>query len=55
MEESWEVVSEREMPLWYYLPAHPEARIRASDREVLQAWSGTGNARVQRERGRDDD
>jgi hypothetical protein len=55
MEESWEVVSEGEMPLWYYLPAHPEARIRANDREVLQAWVGTGNGRGQPERGRDDD
>lgn len=56
LEETWEAVSEGEMPLWYYLPAHPDARIRASDREVLQAWirSGTGGVRAER-RGREHD
>jgi hypothetical protein len=47
MEESWETVSEGEMPLWYYLPAHPEARISASDRDALRAWVRTGTSRVQ--------
>lgn len=50
MEESWEAVSEGEMPLWFYLPAHPDARIRAGDREVLQAWARTGTGRVRSER-----
>lgn len=44
LEESWEVVDEGEMPLWYYLPAHPEARIRAQDRAVLRAWAAEGTA-----------
>jgi hypothetical protein len=37
--ESWEEVEEGEMPLWFYLPAHPEARLSAQDRSVLRAWS----------------
>jgi hypothetical protein len=37
--EIWEEVEEGEMPLWYYLPAHPEARLSDADREALRAWS----------------
>lgn len=40
MEEIWEEVDEGEMPLWFYLPLHPEARISASDRAILARWSG---------------
>jgi len=39
MEEIWEEVQEGEMPLWFYLPMHPEARISATDRAVLERWS----------------
>ena len=42
MEETWEEVEEGEMPLWFYLPMHPEARITSTDREVMRDWaSGT--------------
>jgi hypothetical protein len=37
--ESWEKVEEGEMPLWFYLPTHPEARLSAQDRSILRAWS----------------
>jgi hypothetical protein len=40
MEEAWEEVEEGEMPLWFYLPMHPEARISAADRAVLRRWAG---------------
>ncbi len=39
LHESWETVEEGEMPLWFYLPTHPEARLSAQDRSVLRAWS----------------
>ena len=39
MEEAWEEVEEGEMPLWFYLPMHPEARISAADRAVLMRWA----------------
>jgi hypothetical protein len=48
MHESWEEVSEREMPPWFYLPPHPDARLTASDRASLRAWSrsaATGGGR----------
>jgi hypothetical protein len=33
-----EEVEEGQMPLWYYLLAHPEARISEEDLEVLRSW-----------------
>lgn len=27
------------MPLWYYLPLHPDARLSPSDLELLDAWA----------------
>jgi len=41
-EEIWEEVEEEEMPLWYYLPTHPEARLTEQDRQALRAWSNGG-------------
>jgi hypothetical protein len=38
MHESWEDVAEGEMPLWYYLPPHPEARLTDQDRAALRRW-----------------
>jgi hypothetical protein len=39
MHESWEEVEEGEMPPWFYLPPHPDARLSAADRETLRRWS----------------
>jgi hypothetical protein len=33
------MVDEGEMPLWIYLPTHPDARPSAQDKAVLRAWS----------------
>jgi hypothetical protein len=38
-EEMWEEVEHGHMPLWYYLPLHPEARLSAEDRARLRAWA----------------
>ena len=39
--EIWEEVDEGEMPPWFYLPLHPEARLSDSDRVVLRAWAAS--------------
>jgi hypothetical protein len=39
MKESWEEVAEGEMPLWFYLPPHPQARLSAADLVALRAWA----------------
>ena len=39
IEEVWEEVEEGEMPLWFYLPLHPEARLSPDDMERLEAWA----------------
>ena len=38
LEEIWEDVEEGEMPLWYYLPLHPEARLSDKDMETIKNW-----------------
>jgi len=52
MKESWKEVAEGEMPTWYYVVLHPEARLSANDQSVLQAWSDSPAAG---EKGEDDD
>lgn len=39
LEEAWEAVDKGEMPPWFYLPMHPDARLDDADLEVLRAWS----------------
>jgi hypothetical protein len=34
-----EQVREGEMPLWFYLPLHPEAKLSDADKELLRAWA----------------
>jgi uncharacterized membrane protein len=38
-EEAWEEVESGEMPLWFYVPLHPEAELTAEERSLLRAWS----------------
>ena len=42
LEEAWEEVEEGEMPLWFYVPLHPEARLSDEDKAVLRAWAVGG-------------
>ena len=37
-----EEVSEGEMPPWFYVAAHPAARLSANDIQILRAWAGPG-------------
>jgi hypothetical protein len=39
LKESWEEVVEGEMPPWFYLPAHRDARLSAEDRALLRQWA----------------
>jgi hypothetical protein len=39
IKEIWEEVQEGEMPPWFYLPLHPDARLSDSDRSVLRRWA----------------
>lgn len=34
-----EVLDEEEMPPWFYVVAHPEARLSAADQAALRAWA----------------
>jgi Haem-binding domain len=42
--ESWKEVAEGEMPTWYYLAVHPEARLSPADQSVLRTWSVSAGA-----------
>jgi hypothetical protein len=39
LKESWEEISEGEMPPWFYLPTHREARLTDADRLMLRQWA----------------
>ncbi len=55
LDESWETVEDGEMPVWFYLPLHPEARLTDADRAVLREWaSGGPGGRAEGERGEHD-
>jgi hypothetical protein len=40
-EQTWDSVESGEMPLWFYLPLHPEANLSEADKAVLKKWSET--------------
>ena len=44
IEEIWEDVEEGEMPSWYYLPLHPEARLSDKDKEMIKNWVENGGS-----------
>jgi hypothetical protein len=39
LEDAWEEVEDGEMPLWIYLPLHPQARLSDADRRLLRSWA----------------
>lgn len=56
IKESWKEIAEGEMPTWYYVILHPEARLSAKDRSLLQAWGGsTGGHERKDKKGEDRD
>jgi hypothetical protein len=45
MGESFEEVSEGEMPPWFYLPVHRDAVLSTADRAALRTWAAGGGTR----------
>ncbi len=41
IKEIWEEVEEGEMPQWYYVLMHPEARLSDADKKTLRDWTAT--------------
>ena len=41
--KTWKEVDEGEMPLWFYLPLHPEARLSDADLRLLETWAEGGS------------
>lgn len=39
LEELVEMIEQDEMPLWYYRPLHPDARLSQAERDRLIAWA----------------
>jgi Haem-binding domain len=39
LKEIAEQVEKGDMPLWYYLPLHPEAKLSAAERELIIKWA----------------
>ncbi len=41
IKEIWEEVEEGEMPPWFYLPLHPDAKLSGQDHDLLRTWAAT--------------
>lgn len=37
-DKAWEEISGGDMPLWFYTPLHPSARLSEADKAILHAW-----------------
>lgn len=46
LKEICEQVKQGEMPLWYYLPLHPSAKLSDADRETLCNWATGARAQI---------
>ena len=42
IEEIWEEIHEGEMPLWFYLPLHPDARLSEAQKVTIRKWVEAG-------------
>jgi hypothetical protein len=40
----WKEVGSGDMPLWFYVPLHPAAKMSDSDKAIVKAWSDAGPA-----------
>lgn len=55
IDEIGEETDDGEMPLWFYLPLHPEARLSTEDRTTLLAWAGVSGGNDSHEHDEDED
>ena len=37
--EIWDEVDDGKMPLWYYVPLHPGAKLSEHDKDIIREWS----------------
>lgn len=44
IEDIWEEIDEGEMPLWYYLILHNDARLSESDKVTIHNWVNSGGS-----------
>lgn len=44
IENCWKMVNKGDMPLWYYLPMHPDARLSDADKALIQDWAQVAGA-----------
>jgi hypothetical protein len=42
--DTWDQVSHGDMPLWYYLPLHPQAKLSDDDKAAIHDWTQTMEA-----------
>lgn len=54
-EQTWDSVESGEMPLWFYLPLHPEANLTEADKAILKKWSETEAPEEEEEDEEDED
>jgi len=41
-DEVWEEVEKGDMPLWFYVPLHADAKLSEEDRAAIKRWALTG-------------
>jgi len=46
LEEACDQVKQGDMPLWFYLPLHPAAKLSDADKQTLCAWTEQTRARI---------
>ena len=46
LKEVCEQVKEGEMPMWYYLPLHPAAKLSDADRQTLCGWANGTRSQI---------
>lgn len=52
LEELVEVIEEGEMPPWFYLPLHPDARLSGDERQALIDWARATRSAIPRGAGK---
>ena len=47
LQQVYDQVTKGDMPLWYYLPLHPAAKLSDADRQTLCQWAKSEKARIE--------
>jgi len=55
LDECWGSIENGEMPLWFYLPLHPEAKLTEEDLAVLRKWCQIDESLAENEAETDDE